>query len=330
MKATLFRALAARRLELLATAKAQAGNLDREAVAALDQDLATIDHLGTQLSSRESWRAPVLVAAVSMILVALASVIRMPLVTLSLDAQVHSLELVTDDDRGETGWTSEPIRVRDVEFGGGTVGPDKVGVITSLKVQPGTLVRITARPASCLLLEVRQGREGGQGGAQIEVLRPTREGSMPETYSVMLLPGSDMHFCPVDSDGEFLVGRVRLIDVSRQRFAGPPELRSSSLLLGTLRIKETDEQMTLSQIDMLRFSSIRDGAVQIGVGKPLHLVFSGIVAEPLHGEGLQVQSRSLRPTLLQIVSSSPLLRGLLGALTGLVGLIWAGLRYLQL
>lgn len=326
----LARALQARRAALLAAAGTRGGDLTGEEVADLDKALASLGRVSAELDRADSWRAPVLVAAAAVLLVALASVIRIPQATFTLDAQISAVELITDDDRGETGWTSEPIRVQGVEFGGGVTGPGKIDVITSLRMQPGTLARLTAQPRNCLLLEVRRRTDSKEGGVDVQALRVASGEAMPEPYSVALQPGSAMHFCPLDADGQFLVGRVRVIDVSRLRFAGPPELRASSLLSGTLRIKETGGQTSLGPIDQLRFSSVRDGAVLLGVGKPLHLVFSGVAADPRQGGGLRDDARSLRPTLLEIMSSSPLLRALIGAVTGLVGLIWAGLRYLRL
>jgi hypothetical protein len=281
-----------------------------------------------EATKRPRWLVPAAFAMLALILVGIASAIRLRTAHVDIDANVESLELSIGGSEQELINRPHDIRVRmlDVVRAGPTPAP--AAFLSSLRALPNARLAVSAEGTGCVRITAIQ-RAGSRRPALIALAGgPEDAAGLSEPAEVTIAPGEEIRFCVASNEALQLVAEPVRLDLSRTRSeAAPSGLRLATIVAGTLRQGQTDNVLQLRPFDLIHLDRIQQGTLIITAEQHLHLIFSGaaLKAETI----LPNASRrgDLRPTLLEYLVHSPAIQSIFGIITGLVGMLWGAWRY---
>jgi hypothetical protein len=307
-------------------------NEEREAIASVYKHEKSI--------YRPAWIGPVVVVALALVLIGVGQFIHVP-PQIALNASVSELTFTAANESAQFG-SGEPIDVTELRIAGDQAAAKAVEnslSIQSLVVLPRT--RVTLRQFKrCLSIVINpesepaaEGKIGSQPSGGLEFIALPRiksDGELPMGTALRVGPGAELYFCTSDVSNYVIAGPVSELNVSRVFREGTPRLLLSSVVSGNLRIAQTAREIALNDRDRLVFAGLVSGWLIVFPKEPLRIIFS---ARASHAEWVGVSAgdrENLAPTLVDIASASPWIKSLVGAFTGLIGLLWGALRYFSL
>lgn len=319
--------LAAKRQTMIEEA-VHALDMTPTALSQLEEELAAVDALQARLKPvKPVWPVPLGLATLAIALIALASIIRLGFADIEMETQVTQIEIQTGPAESMAPLVSETFPVDRFELIG-LAHSSPVARIASMTLLPDSHLELSIDSQRCMkFIPKRASSSAASGGLMLSTMAPPDAEGIAEPSQVVATPGTALRFClPLDA-GFTLIALPTSLEISQLQSAGPPEVRISTITSGFIRFNQTGRRQDLGRLDKLRFSDIKKGTLVVSAEQNLNVSFSGHVVKPESIQSGLGNSIDMRPSLLDFIANSPIIRSLFGLVTGLVGLLWAGLNY---
>lgn len=304
---------------------------DPTTLSKLDERLSLLSRLESRLPQKKPsrWLLPLSVAVGAASGLTLAASIRLSMTDYELDAKVDAVTfevakgapLVTSGQR-------QPVTSFSV-VGTKLDSSRSVLFIDAIKIHEGATVNV-ASDGSCFAIGSVQTQLATSSGTAMTVGVAYREQGIPGD-EILLPTGASLKFCAAGRI-QHLVGRVTKLSTSKLHFmdvADGKTVRTSSIISGSLRIPQVSKTVALTDADRLSLIDASAGSFALAMGNPMRALFSGKAGSAnLSGLGESDVRTDLAPSALDYLSKNAVVASLIGLFTGLVGSIWAIMRYL--
>lgn len=321
--------LATRRAELVNSIAAAADAKSPGALAKLEAELQAIDALRTRLRpARPAWLAPLAVGTSAVLIVALASLIHRRPAAIELDANVTGVAFQIGPEEIAAPQLAEGFEVVNFELVNAAPAAARAptaGFIRSMTILPGSRIELRSDDGRCLQLTAR----GDGGGPGVRLITAASRSLDEPDREWWVGAGTQLAFCVAGPARLVLTAPPRMLEFSRLQNSGPPEVRASAMVSGSLRFNDTGRVRALGRLDWLRLGDIRGGSLAVSLERQLRVTFAGGVGDPRALQAGRANGLDLTPTVLDIAANSPTVQSLFGLLTGLAGMLWAASRYLS-
>jgi len=287
--------------------------------------LASIDALAARLR----WDPPRWLLAGSLLLVGLAVVggassLKQRTASFDLDASISGFDLAAGSATTGRSQLSDVVDISDLQATGVTGPAPRFSSISSFELQPGTNVTVSQNEPGCIAFDVRN--PNGLALRLVGVVAG-RPGSMGTPDRLLVPDKGSVSFCTHEENRALVFLNPVSVDLSRLQSATPPEVRTSAIDAGQLRLADTQKTSPLSGLVRLRFADIKTGSLTLRLGPHLRLLMSAIVGSPQSLSGPTSEPEDLRPSILEVFTSSPIFRPLIAALAGVIGMLWTGYQF---
>lgn len=299
-------------------------------IDALSRRLSLTKSLAASFERRPSpWLAPAALLLVAISLTLAAAAFGPHQVPLQVDGSVSGFSIATSN-------RAQPMRgLLEVKAGSlassqnlGWATPAWLSEVTTLeeiRVSADTQLEFALAGKGCHRVRVQRGE------LAVQLTAAKVASGEVQTGQAVVHQGEELRFCMKDKGTLYPESATRLQLATELDASHPPILFAPSILRAEMQVLSTAQVKVLRQTDRLSLNRIVEARVAIVLDDAQAVHFAGKVEDPeIFGftGPIDHRGRSLRPSWLEIVKSSPEAARLFAAVTGLLGILLGARRWL--
>lgn len=335
MSTELLRLLALRRAQLVSELEnSLLSQATAESIHECERTLLSLDKLAAMnpVSRYPKWLGPVFVLGIAVTAVGAASLVALRSPRMVLDAYASTATLSVPG--GRFGLVNEhDIPVDSIQVTGDSGAHAALAGttrISKLEFAPGSTVSVS-QEGECFSVQMLGPKSSATGIGITAVLGEVKEGRLPGVGNTTLHAGATLKVCSKLNNRHSIIGRVARVDLSRLHHAAEVDkaIRTASIKKGSLYIPVINKKIDLTDGDQLLLKDISDGWVHINFRPEMRIALTGDIGLALNAGLVKArpdEGTLIAPTLLDWARDSSV-TGLVGMLTGLIGMIWSVAKY---